>query len=110
MLFKYQEHIFYNKSGKKYNNNVDIKIKDLVLGEKQTKFLKSLEFNNQLKYICFPNILKKERFKIIKNDDLSNDNCSICLEPIKKSNMGITSCNHTFCYSCIKRNLQNSLH
>ena len=110
LLFKYQEHIFYNKSGKKYSNNIDIKYKDLVLGEKQTKFLKGLEFNNQLKYICFPNILKLERFKIIKKPSLIEGNCSICLEPIKKSNMGVTNCNHTFCYSCIKRNLQNSLH
>jgi hypothetical protein len=110
LIYKYQDHIFYNKSNKKYNQNVDIKLKELILGEKQIKFLKSLDLNNQIKYICFPNILKLERFKLIKNGDLSHENCSICLEPIKKSNLGVTSCNHTFCYSCIKRNLQNSLH
>jgi hypothetical protein len=108
LLNKYQTHIFYNKSNKKYNQNFDIKTKKLVLGQKQIKFLNSLDLNKQLKYVCFPNIIKGERYKLINKNTKSS--CTICLDEISIKNLGITSCNHTFCYSCIKRNLQNSFH
>ena len=41
LLSKYQSHIFYNQSNKKYNQNFEIKSKKLILGQKQTKFLKT---------------------------------------------------------------------
>ena len=30
-----------------------------------------------------------------------NNKCMICLDDISQKNMGITKCNHTFCFNCL---------
>lgn len=34
-----------------------------------------------------------------------NSECPICLDDIKRDNMGITMCGHIFCYSCINQSI-----
>lgn len=34
-------------------------------------------------------------------DTIYNDNCSICLEKLDIKELGITECNHLFCYKCL---------
>jgi len=42
--------------------------------------------------------------EIIKNvDSITNQDCPICLGNIEEDDIGITSCLHLFCYSCIKQ-------
>ena len=44
----------------------------------------------------------------IFKSSIKQDNCCICLNKISKCNYGITSCKHTFCYSCIYKYVSNS--
>lgn len=106
LLEKYKENIVYNHSSKKYYDNITVKQKKLILGEKEVKYLKTLELNKQIKYTCFPNIIKGERFKILNKQEVHT--CTICLEKTNNNNLGITECGHFFCYSCIKKNFVNS--
>ena len=106
LLDKYKQTIIYNQSSKKYTNSITIRQKKLELGEKEEKYLKTLDLNKQIKYICFPNIVKGERFKILKKKETHN--CTICLEKTKDNNLAVTECGHYFCYSCITRNFVNS--
>lgn len=72
---------------KNYNNKID---KDLFL---------SLPLNiTNFRYI------KKNKVKKLNNYD--NERCCICLNKLKISDLGVTKCNHFFCYNCIYKNQQ----
>jgi DNA repair protein RAD5 len=34
-------------------------------------------------------------------ENVKKENCTICLDPIKEEDLGITFCGHIYCYSCI---------
>lgn len=40
--------------------------------------------------------------------NITKQNCSICLDPIKEHDLGITFCGHIYCYSCISTILKES--
>jgi SNF2 family DNA or RNA helicase len=44
----------------------------------------------------------QERLKNIINDDDDNtEDCIICMDVIKKNDLGVTKCGHIYCYCCI---------
>jgi DNA repair protein RAD5 len=40
--------------------------------------------------------------------NVTKQNCSICLDPIKEHDLGITFCGHIYCYSCISTIVKES--
>jgi SNF2 family DNA or RNA helicase len=40
--------------------------------------------------------------------NITKQNCSICLDPIKEHDLGITFCGHIYCYSCISTIIKES--
>lgn len=35
------------------------------------------------------------------------DTCSVCLDPIEDTNLGVTKCGHIYCFTCIKQVIKN---
>ena len=58
-------------------------------------FSLSLNLTNQ-KFLNINN-LKNRNLKL----ELNKEKCSICLNKLSLNNLGITKCNHKFCYNCI---------
>jgi hypothetical protein len=41
-------------------------------------------------------------------ENVKKENCTICLDPIKEEDLGITFCGHIYCYSCISTIVKES--
>jgi hypothetical protein len=64
--------------------------------------------NNERLYFSLSLNLTNQKFLNINNVenknlklDLNKERCSICLNKLSLNNLGITKCNHKFCYNCI---------
>ena len=79
-------------------NNIEKKFYSNLTCDNEKKFFESLSSN----FLKINQIKLSEVKKNVPNFDLLlNDKCSICLEKLKIDNLGITSCNHLFCYDCL---------
>lgn len=88
--------------------------------------IKFLEDEYLKKYCCFPNKClyinlynSRPKLQEVSNnynnlfsktlkDNIKNGICSICLNNFNINNIGITKCNHIFCYSCINKSINIS--
>lgn len=72
---------------------------------KINKIVKNLKNNKNLN-----NLTDKYREFIQQKLDNNELECKICLDKISEDNIGLTSCGHFFCYSCIYKSKSYSSH
>lgn len=91
---------------KRINNVEDINKKILQIKNAENTLIKykSLEENALKPVLYYKNFLE-----IIKNNDsIVEQECPICLGNIEEDNVGITTCCHLYCYTCISMVIEMS--
>ena len=96
------QHFFirHDKNYKINMNKIKIKLNDF----EKNFYIKYCDKKDKNLYFSLPINKINMRFKKNKIDNIVKK-CSICLSKIDKNNIGVTECNHFFCYSCIFKHL-----
>lgn len=84
-------------------SNVIDKIKNTINKEKE--FKEDDDIDEEMNAIDFLNMESDEDSE---TEETNEDKCSICLEEMVKSDIGVTKCGHLFCYSCLLKTYENS--
>lgn len=117
---KKTSHCFINYDKFK-NYNFNLKKVKIDLTESEKNFYKKYcQKDDPSVYFSLP--LNKTNTRFITNKQLNiynkcnnnfnnkcNKECCICLSKIPKNNIGVSECNHYFCYSCLYKYVSNSL-
>ncbi len=77
---------------------------DLVVAEGKIGDLKKIRDGKEKTVVYYKTFI--DLISDMKN--ITKQNCSICLDPIKEHDLGITFCGHIYCYSCISTILKES--
>lgn len=100
------------------NYNFNLKKVKIDLTESEKNFYKKYcQKDDPSVYFSLPLNKTNTRFITNKQLDISNNfnkcnnkcnKCCICLSKIPKNNIGVSECNHYFCYSCLYKYVSNS--
>jgi hypothetical protein len=77
---------------------------DLAIAQGKVVELKKIRDGKEKTVIYYKTFI--DLISDMKN--ITKQNCTICLDPIKEHDLGITFCGHIYCYSCISTILKES--